>query len=117
MPGAGFRRKARIWRVPIVEMSVAPFATVKKALVSIPEFSPRVKNQSHVSKAAGTAEPSFTASLLEDLSRRPHAPADEEEIICNVGGLAYAAASDTVCNKLPPRNLLNLDHCHRLSPP
>jgi hypothetical protein len=34
IPGAGFRRKARIWRVATIEMTVAPFAGVKQALVS-----------------------------------------------------------------------------------
>jgi hypothetical protein len=76
---------------------------VKKALVSIPEPFPHVEafpgcKLSNFVKAAGTAEPSFTASLLEDQYRRPHAPADEEEIIRNVGGTSYAAGSDTVCN-------------------
>jgi hypothetical protein len=123
MPGAGFRRKARIWSVPTVEMSVAPFTAVKKALVSSLGFFPHVKTVllgrrlTHFPKAAGTTEPSLMVSVLEDLSRRPDAPADEEDIIRNVGALAYAAGSDTVCSKFTHRSLLNPDHCHRPSRP
>jgi hypothetical protein len=49
------------------------------------------------SKSTGTAEPSITASLLEELSRREDAPEDEEDVVRNVGSMAYAAATDTVC--------------------
>ena len=35
MPGAGFKKKARLWRKPTVEMSVTPLMAVKKAMVSI----------------------------------------------------------------------------------
>lgn len=38
MPGAGFKTKARRWRVPTLEMVSAPFMVVKNALVSIPLY-------------------------------------------------------------------------------
>jgi len=34
MPGAGFKRKARIWREEVEDMVAAPFMAVKEALVS-----------------------------------------------------------------------------------
>jgi hypothetical protein len=37
-PGAGFQKKARLWRKFAVEMNVAPFAAVKQALVSSAVF-------------------------------------------------------------------------------
>jgi len=40
------------------------------------------------------------ASLLEELSYRKDAPADEEEIIRNAGAVAYAAGSETVCYRI-----------------
>jgi hypothetical protein len=40
-------------------------------------------------KSAGTAKPSFTASLVEEASYRADSPPDEEDIICGAG-------SDTV---------------------
>ncbi|KAF8490208.1 cytochrome P450 [Gautieria morchelliformis] len=77
-PGAGFRKSARLWRQDITEMNVAPFEAVKKAL------------------NAGSAIPSFTSSLLEDLNNNTTARADEEAIIRGVGSSLYAGGSDTV---------------------
>ena len=37
--GAGFQKKARLWRKAIVEMNTAPFETVKRAVVSSFLFS------------------------------------------------------------------------------
>jgi hypothetical protein len=88
MPGAGFKRKARMWRAPTVEMNLGPFVTVKKALVSSPTLFLHVdaavprRELTQAPKSAGTAEPSLTASLLEELS--DDAPADEEDVIRNV---------------------------------
>jgi hypothetical protein len=61
------------------------------------------------SKAAGTAQPSVTASLLEDLPRRSDAPADENEVIRTMGAAAYAAGSDTVCNNIEVCSKLTID--------
>jgi hypothetical protein len=33
-PGAGFKRKARIWRKSLTDMNVVPFEAAKLALVS-----------------------------------------------------------------------------------
>lgn len=35
MPGAGFKKKARLWREPTVAMSVVPLMAVKKAMVGV----------------------------------------------------------------------------------
>ncbi|KAF8513269.1 cytochrome P450, partial [Gautieria morchelliformis] len=81
-PGAGFRKTARLWRQDIIKMNVMPFEAVKKAL------------------NAGTASPSFTSSLLEDLANNGTARADEEAIIRGVGSSLYAGGSDTTVHTL-----------------
>ncbi|KAF8507777.1 cytochrome P450 [Gautieria morchelliformis] len=77
-PGAGFRKTARQWREDITKMNVVPFEAVKKAL------------------DAGTANPSFTSSLLEDLTNNETARSDQEAVIRGAGSSLYAAGSDTV---------------------
>ncbi|KAF8511387.1 cytochrome P450 [Gautieria morchelliformis] len=81
-PGAGFRKTARLWRQDITDMNVVPFEVVKKAL------------------NAGNASPSFTSSLLEDLTSDTTARADEETIIRGVGSTVYGAGSDTTVHTL-----------------
>ncbi|KAF8513276.1 cytochrome P450, partial [Gautieria morchelliformis] len=77
-PGAGFRKTARLWRRDITRMNVVPFEAVKKAL------------------DAGTANPSFTSSLLEDITTNGPARSDEEAVIRGAGSSLYAGGSDTV---------------------
>jgi hypothetical protein len=107
MPGASFQEKARIWRSSIIDMPAALFMAVKQSLVSISAFLPRVKQTAswhmlnHVPKVARTAEPSITASLLEELSRRSDVPADEEDVIRDTGAVAYAGGSDMACQCFP----------------
>ncbi|KAF8509756.1 cytochrome P450 [Hysterangium stoloniferum] len=81
-PGASFKRKAAVWRKASTAMSVVPFEAVKNAM------------------ANGNALPSFTSSLLEELSRMPEKPANEEDVIRGAGSTAYAAASDTTTSAL-----------------
>ncbi|KAF8513234.1 cytochrome P450 [Gautieria morchelliformis] len=76
-PGAGFKKKARLWREFAVEMNVAPFAAVKQAL------------------NAGTAKPSFTSSLLEEISVKGGVAPGQEEVIRNAGSTLFAAGADT----------------------
>ncbi|KAF8507774.1 cytochrome P450 [Gautieria morchelliformis] len=91
-PGAGFRKTARLWRQDIIKMNVIPFEATKKAL------------------NAGTANPSFTSSLLEDLTTNGTARADEEAIIRGVGSTLYAGGSDAVALLLASRTLQHTDH-------
>ncbi|KAF8592280.1 cytochrome P450 [Ramaria rubella] len=80
MPGAGFKKKARIWRKLVMAMPALPFMACKKAL------------------SEGAAIPSFTASLLDKLFQRTDADYDakeEEAIIRNTGATAYGAGADT----------------------
>lgn len=98
MPGANFRRLANVWRQATTDMSVAPFQAVKRAIVSFNHSKMHINNVALLtaSKAEGTAAPSFTASLLEELSYMANQPADEEDVIRGAGSSAYAAGSDTV---------------------
>ena len=45
---------------------------------------------------SGTAEPSFTSSLLEELSAKGDAPLGQEEVIRAAGSTLYAAGAGTV---------------------
>ncbi|KAF8507550.1 cytochrome P450, partial [Gautieria morchelliformis] len=76
-PGAGFKRKARIWRKSLTDMNVVPFEAAKLALNS------------------GTAEPSFTSALLEEISAKGDAAPGQEEVIRNAGSTLFAGGADT----------------------
>jgi hypothetical protein len=97
MPGAGFKKKARKWREPTIEMISVPFEMVKSALVRISlHFQCDVDAHGlNLIEADGTAGPSVMATCLKNLSGRSHA-ADEEELIRNVGGVSYSAGAGTV---------------------
>ncbi|KAF8523692.1 cytochrome P450 [Hysterangium stoloniferum] len=84
-PGAGFKKKARIWRKKVTDMPTIPFQFVKKEL------------------AAGTAKPSLTATLLEEAYAKAgyqNISEDEEELIRNLAGTIYAAGADTMASTL-----------------
>ncbi|KAJ7786209.1 cytochrome P450 [Mycena metata] len=74
-PGAGFKRKAKIWAKSSLALRDIPFENLKTSI------------------AAGTAIPSFVADNLEKL--RKQTPPADEEIIKNCAGIAYLAGSDT----------------------
>jgi hypothetical protein len=80
-------------------LSIAPFQAVKKAMVSNHLQRP-LASSVIVSKASGNAPPSFTASLLEELSHMSGKPADEEDVIRGAGSTAYTGGSDTVISLL-----------------
>jgi len=80
-PGAGFRRKARIWRGWSTQMSVAPFMAVKKAM------------------NAGTAQPSFTASLMEEAAYKEDSTQYEDDVR-GTGAACYSAGSDTTVSAI-----------------
>ncbi|KIJ57190.1 hypothetical protein M422DRAFT_23283 [Sphaerobolus stellatus SS14] len=79
MPGAGFKKKARIWRTEIItKVPIIPFIACKE------EWN------------AGKASPSFTASSLERITHNSELKFEEEEIIIrNTAATAYGAAADT----------------------
>ncbi|KAJ3886163.1 cytochrome P450 [Lentinula edodes] len=86
MPGAGFKRKAALWREAVLQMRDAPFEVVTKAMKE------------------GTASPSFASNLLADLELRKDlselAIANEMQTIRNCAGLAYAAGTESIVSAL-----------------
>jgi len=74
---------------------------VKKDLVSIFNFrrcTCIACNELRSSpKKNGTAQPSLTASLLEELAMQPDAASDQEDVIRNVAAQAYVGGVETVC--------------------
>ncbi|KAF8523756.1 cytochrome P450 [Hysterangium stoloniferum] len=84
-PGAGFQKKAKIWKKRVMDMPIVPFQWVKKEL------------------AAGTAKPSLTATLLEDAyaNAEDHMISEsEEELIRNMAGVIYGGGADTTTSTL-----------------
>lgn len=84
-PGAGFQKKAKVWKKTVVDMPTVPFQFVKKEL------------------AAGTAKQSLTATLLEEAyanTENEKVSEDEEELIRNLAGVAYGAGADTTASTL-----------------
>ncbi|KAI0776618.1 cytochrome P450 [Trametes elegans] len=82
MPGAGFKRNAFRIRGLVRTLMDTPYNMVKAAL------------------ANGTARPSFTASLLEDVYARNAVTPEEEEDIKGAAGVVYAAGTDTTVTVL-----------------
>ncbi|KAH9856147.1 cytochrome P450 [Lenzites betulinus] len=81
-PGAGFKRNALKIRGLVRALLDVPYAMVKASL------------------ANGTARPSFTATLLEDVYRRNGLTPEEEEDIKGAAGVIYAAGTDTTVTVL-----------------
>ncbi|KIJ39738.1 hypothetical protein M422DRAFT_257332 [Sphaerobolus stellatus SS14] len=82
VPGASFKKQARIWRKYILDMADLPFEYVKTQM------------------ANGTAQPSFTSTHLERLAATNDAPADAEEVIKNTAATIFSGGSDTTVNTL-----------------
>ncbi|KIJ29550.1 hypothetical protein M422DRAFT_269085 [Sphaerobolus stellatus SS14] len=82
VPGASFKRKARVWRKALTDMSEVPYQHVKLTM------------------ANGTAIPSFTSSHLEALASKMDVPPDAEQVIKNTAGVRFAAGADTMVNTL-----------------
>ncbi|KAF8523771.1 cytochrome P450, partial [Hysterangium stoloniferum] len=84
-PGAGFQRKAKIWKKTVLDMPTLPFQWVKNEL------------------AAGTAKPSLTATLLEEAygeAKDQKISESEEEFIRNLTGVVYATGAETTASTL-----------------
>ncbi|KZT12723.1 cytochrome P450 [Laetiporus sulphureus 93-53] len=77
LPGAGFKRKAHKVRLIVRKMLDAPFEMVKTAMMH------------------GTASPSFTATLLEEVFSRGTPTTEEEDDIKGAAGVLFGAATDT----------------------
>ncbi|OBZ67818.1 O-methylsterigmatocystin oxidoreductase [Grifola frondosa] len=77
-PGAGFQRKLETWRADAYALRDVPFASVKDAFND------------------GNAPPCISTELLVKLSQHDgDVPDDEEEVVKNAVGIAYAAGADT----------------------
>jgi hypothetical protein len=98
-PGAGFQKKAKIWKKIVLDMPAAPFQFVKRQFVSdlywfINDWRFKISAQE-----LGNAKPSLTATLLEEAYAQAEdhkIKADEEELICNLTGVVYGGGADTV---------------------
>ncbi|KAF8213148.1 cytochrome P450 [Mycena galopus ATCC 62051] len=77
LPGAGFKRKAKIWAKSSLAVRDIPFENLKASI------------------AAGTAVPSFSAANLEKLRQSNDLPPSFEEVIKNCAGMGHLAGSDT----------------------
>jgi hypothetical protein len=98
-PGAGFQRKAKIWRKIVLDMPTAPFQFVKKQFVSVFYWFVNDWRFRIGAQELGNAKASLTTTLLEEAYARVKdhkIEADEEELICNLAGMVYAAGADTV---------------------
>ncbi|KIJ36847.1 hypothetical protein M422DRAFT_178866 [Sphaerobolus stellatus SS14] len=82
VPGASFKKQARIWRKYILDMADVPFEHVKTQMSN------------------GTAQPSFTSTHLERLAATNDAPADAEQVIKNTAAVIYGAGYDTTVKTL-----------------
>ncbi|KAH9916560.1 cytochrome P450 [Epithele typhae] len=81
-PGAGFKRNAFRIRALVEELMNAPYELVRSQI------------------AAGTARPSFTASLLEETFARGGPTAEEADDIKGAAGAIFAAGSETTVTVL-----------------
>ncbi|KAF9449842.1 cytochrome P450 [Macrolepiota fuliginosa MF-IS2] len=78
LPGAGWKRRANYVKKVNELVSRRPFEIVKEKL------------------ARGTAAPSATASMIEDIEDKPGVNrAEEEEVVKNAAATAFAGGSDT----------------------
>ncbi|KAJ7357266.1 cytochrome P450 [Mycena albidolilacea] len=77
LPGAGFKRKAKVWAKSSLALRDVPFESVKASM------------------ATGTATPSFSADNLAKLNKSASSPPSLEEVVKNCAGIAYLAGSDT----------------------
>jgi len=82
LPGAGFKRMVETYRKPTVEVADMPFKMVKDEM------------------ANGTAQPSVVLSYITKLQRSGDVSADQELVIRNVAGVAYAAGAGTSVSSL-----------------
>ncbi|KAF8587791.1 cytochrome P450 [Ramaria rubella] len=77
VPGAGFKTKARHWKVAITDLAEIPYRFVQRSL------------------DAGAAVPSITAAMLAKYSRDGSISPEDEKVIRATGAVAFGAGSDT----------------------
>ncbi|KAF9240868.1 cytochrome P450 [Melanogaster broomeanus] len=82
MPGAGFKRQARVWRAATRAMIDKPFQMVKERM------------------ASGAVFPCFAQDELAMWMQSSERDPEYETLIKNVAGISYAAGSDTVQRKV-----------------
>ncbi|KAL0576520.1 hypothetical protein V5O48_005465 [Marasmius crinis-equi] len=85
LPGAGFKRKAQVWKKYCLELRDRPWEWLKSSIVD------------------GTAEPSFASRNLEKLASSITSDSDREameEVIKGCSAISYLAGSDTTVSVL-----------------
>jgi len=98
MPGAVFKRQARIWKELITRMPIMPYDACKKTWVRVFSKFPILQTPGvKFEQKQGNGVSSFAATALEHLSQQPDVDFDKEEIVIrNTAATTYGAASDTV---------------------
>ncbi len=99
MPGAGFKRNAYRIRGLVRAMMDTPYEMVGRAMVRTDELSSPFRQADTSRQAAGTARPSFTASLLEETYGRNGPSAEEAEDIKGAAGVIYGGTSHVLACK------------------
>ncbi|KIJ46973.1 hypothetical protein M422DRAFT_249252 [Sphaerobolus stellatus SS14] len=82
VPGASYKRQARVWKKYILDMAELPFQHVKAKM------------------ANGTVQSSLTSTHLETLAENKDVPADAEEVIKNTAAIIFAGGTETTVNTL-----------------
>ena len=92
-PGSGFKHRAYYVRGLIRQTLDTPFDMVKRALVSPRRFAYSHPLADRTSQNAGTAAPSFTATLLEEATANGTLTPAHEDDIKGAAGVIYTGSS------------------------
>lgn len=99
MPGAGFQRKAKVWKEATLGMRDVPFEKTLKAIVSNISGGLKVLIVTHtcIIQKDGKARQSMVSNLLGELDPNNEAGLEGEmEVIRGAAGLAYAGGAESV---------------------
>jgi hypothetical protein len=89
MPGAGFKRQARIWFGLQKKFRERPFDDCLKELV-ITYFHPVTGSLTPLIKAAGTVQPCFTSECIENVDRKAGDAEHQREVIQDTSAMVFA---------------------------
>ncbi|TFK41770.1 cytochrome P450 [Crucibulum laeve] len=81
LPGAGFQKKAQVWRKQMETFHEEPFAAALRKI------------------ASGTAEPSFTSLCMDVISEAKN-PEQQMSAVKDTAGMFYAAGADTTVSSI-----------------
>lgn len=95
LPGAGFKRQAKLWRKTVSAMRELPFQFVKDSLVSTVGARCLLLAENSSPQAAGTAQSSIASRVLETIDDDINAP-HREGILKNVLATIYLGARHSV---------------------